>query len=110
MARSNFLALAVVGVALFGSGSEAWARKTPQSRGHVLAERICGACHAVARDQTSRDPKAPAFASVEMQHTAGLEGRLNDLTRLGHKGMPPLTLKAAEVQDLLAYIDSLHTR
>jgi mono/diheme cytochrome c family protein len=42
-----------------------------------------------------------------MQHTAGLEGRVAELTRTGHYEMPPVRLSPGEVADVTAYIESL---
>lgn len=75
--------------------------------GRTVARRACAACHAVEPGKTSPVPRAPPFASREMRHVAGLEGRLATLTKDGHYGMPPQTLTAAEVRGLLAYIDKL---
>lgn len=77
-------------------------------RGHDTARRACAACHAVERaGGDSPVPRAVPFASLEMRHTVGLEGRLADLTRKGHYGMPPVALTASEVADLRAYIEQL---
>lgn len=80
--------------------------KSPSAtaRGHEIARRDCGACHAVEPGAASPNPRAPGFATQEMRHTAGLEGRLEALTRSGHYDMPPVKLSPAEVRDLLAYI------
>ena len=69
--------------------------------------RICAACHAIERGQESPNGTAPAFAGRDMQHLAGLEGRVETLTRLGHYAMPPQHLTPAEVSDLVAYMESL---
>lgn len=82
----------------------------PEARGRVVAQRQCGACHAVEPGAVSPRGRAPAFASLEMQHTAGLEGRVDALTRQGHYGMPPVKLTPGEVADLVAYIASLGPR
>lgn len=79
-------------------------------RGRELATRLCGACHAVERGASSPNPKAAPLASRDMRHTAGIEGRLERLTREGHYGMPPQSLSPREVSDLKAYIDSLAPR
>ncbi len=76
-------------------------------RGHEVARQACAACHAVDPGKSSPVPKAPPFASREMQHVAGLEGRLAGLTAGGHYGMPPQALTDPQVRDLLAYIESL---
>ncbi|WP_310539311.1 cytochrome c [Phenylobacterium sp.] len=84
---------------------------SPEQRGRTIAQRACSGCHAVEPGgQTRRGGKAPAFGSLEMRHTVGLEGRLAELTRTGHYDMPPVSLTAAEVSDLRAYIEGLHPR
>jgi len=76
-------------------------------RGRDFARSACASCHAVERDRTSPTPRAPPFGSREMQHVAGLQGRLSELTARGHYGMPPQALTDQQVRDLLAYIESL---
>jgi mono/diheme cytochrome c family protein len=79
-------------------------------RGRQIAERLCVACHAVEPGKASSDPRAPAFGSLEMRHTASLEGRVGELTRRGHYSMPPIGLNEAEIRELVAYIASLDAR
>jgi mono/diheme cytochrome c family protein len=79
-------------------------------RGHETARRACSACHAVEAKGESPRAKAPAFASVEMRHTASLQDRVAELTSRGHYGMPPLKLSPDEVRDLVSYIASLEGR
>jgi mono/diheme cytochrome c family protein len=76
-------------------------------RGHATARQICAACHEVEPGKAGSRGAAPAFASREMQHLSGLDGRIETLTRLGHHAMPPQHLTAEQVTDLVAYIDSL---
>ncbi len=84
---------------------------TPVERGHDTARRACAECHAVKPSGgASPAARAPPFASLEMRHTVGIEGRLADLTRKGHYGMPPVALTDIELADLRAYIESLHAR
>ena len=81
------------------------------ARGHDTAQRACAACHAVEKGGgESMVPRAVPFASLEMRHTVGLEGRLADLMRGGHYGMPPVALSQGELADLRAYIESLRPR
>lgn len=81
------------------------------ARGHDTAQRACAACHAVGKTGGAGPvPRAVAFASLEMRHTVGLDGRLADITRKGHYGMPPIALTAGELADLGAYIESLRPR
>jgi cytochrome c len=81
------------------------------ARGHDTAQRACAACHAVEKaGGDSPVSRAVAFASLEMRHTVGLEGRLAELTAKGHYGMPPVSLTAGELADLQVYIESLRPR
>jgi mono/diheme cytochrome c family protein len=81
------------------------------SRGHELARRACGGCHAVEPGGgTSAAARAPAFASLEMRHTASLDGRVAEIVRGGHYAMPPVKLSTGEVADLTGYIASLRPR
>lgn len=99
------LSLSLGGCAMIGGHKSA---DTPEARGHATAQRACASCHAVEPGGAAspRDRAVP-FASLEMRHTVGLEGRLADLTRRGHYGMPPVALDAGELADLQAYIESL---
>ena len=108
LAALTVLFVTLSGCVTFGGRSRA---DSPGQRGRAIAQGACAACHAVEPGREARPgAKAPAFGSLEMRHTVGLEGRLADLTRLGHYGMPPVTLTAGEVSDLRVYIESLHLR
>ncbi|HEX5380025.1 MAG TPA: cytochrome c [Phenylobacterium sp.] len=101
------LLAAVLSVALSACASTPPKPVSPAARGHDLAQRACSACHAVEPGGTSPRGAAPAFGSLEMRHTAGLEGRVADLARQGHYGMPPVQLSSEDARDLVAYIQSL---
>jgi mono/diheme cytochrome c family protein len=77
------------------------------ARGRDVAQRACAGCHAVDRGGASPVARAPSFASRTMRHSAGLDGRLRDLTRLDHHGAPPMALTEPQVRDIEAYIESL---
>jgi len=77
------------------------------AQGQALAQRICAACHALGPGEDSAHPRAPPFSSREMQHTAGLSGRVAALARGGHYSMPPVSLTPAEAAAVTAYIESL---
>lgn len=77
-------------------------------RGLQFVTRSCAGCHAVGNVGQSANAVAPPFASVRMRHTAiGLERSLAEIARDGHGEMPPIYMTAAEVQDIVAYIESL---
>lgn len=102
-------ALAVMALVMAAAaGSAGAAKRDPDvERGREIARRVCASCHAVEPGKVSPVPKAAPFASREMQHVAGLEGRLAALTTGGHYGMPPQRLTDDELTALSVYIHSL---
>jgi mono/diheme cytochrome c family protein len=98
----------LVALAVLAAQPALAAKRDPQvERGREIARRVCAACHAVEPRGSSPVPKAAPFASREMQHVAGLEGRLAALTTAGHHGMPPQPLSPEDVRALLTYIESV---
>lgn len=79
-----------------------------QARGHALARNVCSACHAVETKGASPNAKAPPFRALAGRHVPlTLQRRLADIAETGHYDMPPINLHADEVQDVVAYINSL---
>ena len=77
-------------------------------RGLQFVSRSCAGCHAVGGAGHSANAVAPPFASVRMRHTSiGLERSLAQISREGHGEMPPIYMTASEMQDIVAYIESL---
>ncbi len=77
--------------------------------GEKLARDWCSNCHLVKPDQTSGGDSAPTFGS--MAETSA--ERNNDLRAWladPHPPMPNLDLTVREIDDLLAYIESLRDR
>jgi cytochrome c len=101
------VAAAAMSVGACAGGREIFPKTSnaADERGHQIAQRKCAACHAVEVGRQSPRPGAPPFASIEMRHTAGLEGRLADLTTHGHYEMPTVRLTPRETADLYAYIE-----
>lgn len=103
----QMLAAVLAAMALGGCATKP-APDPAAARGHEIARRRCAACHAVEpQGGASPRDRAPAFASLEMRHTASLEGRVADLAHQGHYGMPPVSLRDDDVRDLVTYIASL---
>ena len=73
-----------------------------------LAERHCAACHAVGKTGNSLHPAAPPFREfgrrwpIESLAEALAEGIVT-----GHPDMPAFSFSAAEVDDLLGWLDSI---
>ena len=87
-----------------------WAQETDRliAEGKELAEKNCLSCHAVGTAGASPNAKAPEFGGLAEQH-AGLALR-EPLTRgiaAPHDEMPNFALPDADVDKIIAYINSL---
>lgn len=78
------------------------------ARGQQFAERACAGCHAFAAPARSANTAAPPFAVVRLRHNeVALERTLETIAREGHGEMPPIYITSAEIEDLVAFIESL---
>jgi mono/diheme cytochrome c family protein len=93
----------------------ACASETPASagselveRGHALAVRNCGACHAVEREGRSPLPAAPPFRTLEGRYPIeSLAESLAEGIISGHPEMPERAFAPEEIDALLAYLATL---
>jgi len=113
MRRTSVVLALVLGVGLSGCVSSPPAPE-PQplsaaaERGRSFALRACGGCHALGSGRRSANAVAPSFATIRMRHTSlALERALADIARQGHGEMPPIYMTAGEIDDLVAYVESL---
>lgn len=77
--------------------------------GEQLAREWCSNCHLVAPDQTSGGDGAPTFNSIAetaQERNDDLRAWLAD----PHPPMPNFDLTVREIDDLLAYIESLRSQ
>lgn len=78
------------------------------ARGAALAQASCASCHAIAAEDASPHPDAPAFKALanrpDMSRTA-----LAVLLRTPHRTMPNLIVAPDEVDDLAAYLATLRS-
>jgi len=76
-------------------------------RGHELSARLCANCHAVARNAPGPVlgdvPGFPAIANRQNSTPEQIAGRII----IPHPAMPGVSLTAAEIKDIVAYIVSL---
>ena len=75
------------------------------ARGKTIAKRWCSACHLVAPEQTRALADVPSFAEVARMKLPAdsLKAFLSD----PHPKMPDMSLTRGEIQDIVAYIQSL---
>ena len=76
-------------------------------RGEAMAKAVCAECHAVEKGAGgSRNGNAPRFQTLAT--TRGMTPMaLMVALRTSHKEMPNLVLKNSEVDDIIAYIETL---
>ena len=75
-------------------------------RGQEIAERWCAACHLVSPEQERASADVPTFMSIA-QGSQGDLGWLEAFLADPHPVMPDMSLTRQEIQDLVAYFDSL---
>lgn len=76
------------------------------ARGKVLAEHWCVSCHVVAAGQTSATASsAPTF--MWLAKSSKSEKALKAFLIAPHPPMPNLSLSRREINDVVAYIESL---
>ena len=102
----TILAAGLVGLA---SAGVAGAQALPGDRvlGHELAHKVCAECHEVAAGQREGVlPDPPAFQNLA-DDPAMTSLALRVFLTTPHTNMPNLILSGAEVDDVIAYIQSL---
>ncbi len=98
--------LALAASTLFAGGLAGSPLAADPLAGESLARQWCASCHIVAGDQASGGDGAPTFATIASNPAID---RAYLTTWLGqpHDPMPDLNLTAREIDDLIAYIESL---
>ena len=86
---------------------------TAQQRGDVadgrqLAEVNCSTCHAIGASGESLHPMAPPFRTLSRAYPVeSLSEALAEGILVGHSDMPEFQLEPAEIDAILAYIQSV---
>lgn len=81
-------------------------------RGEDSVRRRCSACHAVALDDLSPNPRSPPLRDIASRYPVdNLEEALAEGIYVGHNSpMPPFALEADENADITAYLKELNAR
>jgi len=112
MSRFVLLLLAAAASALSPATVEA-AGKATFERGRRIAKENCGRCHAIGRIDASPNPKSPPFRTLSRRYPlANLEEALGEGIVVGHEGleMPQYRLDTAQIEALLAYLNSIQRK
>lgn len=102
MNMTSVASTAIVTVMMATTASAADVRQ-----GEKLAKQWCSNCHVTGGDQAAGGDAAPTFAAIAetaAERTDDLKAWLAD----PHPPMPNLSLTRYEIDDLLAYIESLN--
>ena len=76
------------------------------ANGKEIARRVCVTCHVVTPDQKNGNDQVPTFMAIAEKY-ANKRDFLQAFLVEPHRPMPDLALTRQEVQDLIAYIESL---
>ncbi len=77
-------------------------------QGRKLAETHCARCHAIDKQLRSPNPRAPTFRGLHAQHPAmALREPLTRGIFAPHDEMPKFSLSNTEIDEIVAYINSL---
>ncbi|MGE0093168.1 MAG: c-type cytochrome [Alphaproteobacteria bacterium] len=76
------------------------------NRGRVIARQWCASCHIVEPGQPAAADTAPAFATVA-NDPARLPSAQRAWLSNPHPPMPNLALSRGEIDDIVAYLESL---
>ena len=112
MIRVHLVALVLINLAAAAAAQEPTVERTVQrdaaDRGGWVARRTCASCHAVARTGTSPMETAPPFRDIVRRRSLSeLENRFVDGAIADHPSMPDYVFRAREIDDLIAYLESL---
>ena len=111
-----WVTLATTLMTCWQSGAVAWSQTAETGvstieRGKNIIERRCSQCHAIGIDDASRHPAAIAFRElsarypVELLREALAEGILT-----GHPDMPVFGFYPNEIDQMIAYIESIQNK
>lgn len=82
-----------------------------QRRGEALLTKFCAECHAVGRNDASRQPEAVPFRNLGQRYRIeALEEALAEGLISGHPEMPETPFEAADVGDIIAYLNAIQSR
>jgi cytochrome c len=107
IAGGGVLVLALAGAALAMPNERP--ASAPAERGHRVAARDCGRCHAVEETGASPRPTAPPFRDFHRRYNdISLQREFAAIREAGHYEMPPTPISQGDARDLAVYIESLN--
>lgn len=107
--RAARFVLALLAIALVAVPRTARAEDADNiARGRAMVVERCARCHAVDKTGESPHKSAPPFRTLGARYPIeDLEEALAEGIVVGHPDMPNFEFSAAEISDVLAYIESI---
>ena len=100
--------LALLCLVLACASSAAMAQSGRVQRGFTFAQTNCSQCHAIGRFGDSPIPEAPPFRTLHTRYPIeSLAEAFAEGITTGHLSMPQFQLDPAQINDLLAYLNSI---
>jgi mono/diheme cytochrome c family protein len=79
-------------------------------RGHDLAARTCAGCHAIGPVGASPMPEATPFRVIVRRRSLDqLEQGFGEGLVTSHPAMPAFTFRASEIDDLIAWLETVRS-
>jgi len=79
--------------------------------GRELAATYCAGCHAIGAAGASTHPASPPFRTLSQNYPiASLEEAFAEGVLSGHPDMPEFVFEPQQIDDLIAYIESVQRR
>ena len=90
------------------TSSAAMAQSGRAQRGFTFAQTNCSQCHAIGRVGESPVPEAPPFRTLHTRYPIeDLAEAFAEGITTGHPSMPQFQLDPAQINDLIAYLNSI---
>ena len=100
--------LTLLGLVLAFASSVVMAQSGRVQRGFTFAQTNCSQCHAIGRVGESPIPEAPPFRTLHTRYPVeDLAEAFAEGITTGHPSMPQFQLDPAQINDLLAYLQSI---
>lgn len=109
-----FAAVLLAGASLLGTvavAADSMAASRTVEAGREIARENCARCHGIGRADESPLEQAPPFRRLHERYPVEqLAEALAEGIVVGHMEMPPFEFQPAEIQALLAYLETLERR
>jgi len=100
--------VALLCLAIASASTAAMAQSGRVQRGFKFAQTNCSQCHAIGLVGESPVPEAPPFRTLHTRYPVeDLAEAFAEGITTGHPSMPQFQLDPAQINDLLAYLQSI---